>query len=164
MTALFSHTALAASGGGGGGSTSTAPVMVVDSKGAVVGQEVSSIQVAAVQNGALRKINGLWFVLQVNSTGFASTNLDLSYTTTDCSGTPYLRVDSGTLTAVAEVQNNTLYYPGAPPTETTVNSDFALNADGSGPGCTLDTFSAPMATVSTFDLTTLKLVPPFSLK
>jgi hypothetical protein len=161
MTTLPTITARAASGGGGG-SASTAPVMVVDSKGTVVGQEFPIIN--SGQDAALRKINGLWFALQVTTAGFAPTNLDFLYTTADCSGTPYLFGQSGTLTVPPEVQGSTLYYPASTGTVMTINSDHAVNADGSSPGCTVETFPHSVVPVSTFDLSTLKLVPPFSLK
>jgi hypothetical protein len=64
------------------------------------------------------------------------------------------------------IVGNTLSYVNPATSQTTTfNSDLFINPDGTNNGCQLaNPQSLSCAQALTFDLSTLKLVPPFSLK
>ena len=72
-------------------SPSTAPVMVVDSKGKVVGQEIGVDRFSNADH-VLFKSAGVWFNLSANTGGFVNlTDLQLYYQSSDCSGSGYFQ-------------------------------------------------------------------------
>ena len=106
--------------------------------------------------------------MPVDSAGFVQTDLFLEYTTSDCTGTQYTfqrpNALSTSVNVSVSVQGNTLYYPDKAVQSLTINSYQVTNADGSVGTCNAATFTDTVALVKTFDLSTLKLLPPFSLK
>lgn len=146
--------------------------------GAVVGDEVPDIESvggAGVGDAALHEINGIWFTLDVDQSGFIQNGVNLWYTTGNCSGTGYLlswpNWPNG-LTYHAHgvyggVANNILYYPDPTAIQARLLLSFQqMFADGTLSKCVSSTTGVPQpsAPFLAFDLSQLGLVPPFSIR
>lgn len=135
---------------------------VVDSNGTVVGQEFPGDLV-------LLQIDGIWFYLPVDSGGFQRFGGALYYATSDCTGTRYMQAAvSGPRHSLSKVigglnavfiRGTTLYYPGQSVLTVAISSveyDSGLCQSGS--------YSPMVSVAHKFDLSSLGLVPPFSIE
>lgn len=148
---------------------------IVDSKGKLVG-----LYSAGDPIGALRQVNNKWVVLPVSATGFVTGGVQLQYTTSDCSGTAYMLLTASLPTnelaapadqiAIVEdslTGDNILYYPiitsQDPPTENICSQMDPRSQDCiTISGC--EQPEPPPFEMATFDLASLKLIPPFLMK
>lgn len=92
----------------------------------------------------------------------------LWYATPDCSGTPYFNFQNQvarTVVPIAGVGGTIAYVAGTAYSTITAHSQSALNPGGPNGVCTLITQpSNYFPVIATFDLSTLSLVPPFSVQ
>lgn len=115
-------------------------------------------------NGAALTVGGYTFSLIMNDdgSGYAEEDWNQSFTTSDCSGTPYMQWSI--LTFYPGVSLNTVHFPGGPPVSINVLSYISFHANNGAPyadPCQLNSTPMLAAPASTFDLSTLGLVPPF---
>jgi hypothetical protein len=134
---------------------------VYDSNNAVVGT------LFAVNN-VLVNVNGHIVELQFNFNGFQendASQVQFLHLTSDCSGPRYL--DASVIPSLALSQSGVLYYPSGSPTSLTANSVETFNSGDnvSLPGSCIASFpdQSAFGSVATFSVSTLGLVPPFSL-
>jgi len=155
-------------------SPSTAPVMVVDSKGKVVGQEIGVDRFSNADH-VLFKSAGVWFNLSANTGGFVNlTDLQLYYQSSDCSGTGYFPASffstpSAPLSfwqpVYAFIQGKSIEYADYKNVQNlTVQSQAFFRPDGTLLKC--DPFTTQQQFVGAPILTTLlpSFLPPLSLK
>jgi hypothetical protein len=150
------------------------PAIVIDSLGNQIGPYFDAGPYGDV---VLRKINGHWFSLSIGREGFLDSPGPNYYqfTTSDCSGTPYLGAGQPLVLRHAATESfvigGTLYYPNFSAAQTvTICSALQLNPDGTAGQC--DSFPAAgfacftnvnVATVNSLKLSTLAFVPPFDV-
>lgn len=169
---------------GPSGPTGPGSLRVFDSQNQVVGTLSVGGSFALPQAGAILQINGNWFELPVTTSGFVDSRNPNNgfetlewFTTSDCSGQPYLLADSSApISGQPLVQDavvgvggpfvfgNVLYYPGT--LQQVSIASAAIIGDPSKPPFSCSTgipfpSGAEVGPVQTFDLTTLGLVPPF---
>ena len=120
---------------------------------------------------ALREIGGAVFRIGVNQNGFSGPgSVQFSHTSLDCSGPRYTQQAVGALIRNSDTVGRKLFYAAEPLQLLTINSyeDLDLRVqDVNQPGFCIrfpnhDTFTYGLTT--TFDLSTLGLVPPFHLE
>jgi len=133
----------------------TSPWRVVDSQNQFVGFPVfGGSQVA-------REVGGVWLLLRATPDGFNWANLGVVlFTTSDCSGTPYLNAVQGFTRVVSGLDADHLMYPdGTPPQSRLISSSWGAGSCHSGLPISLLTQGAVP-----FDASSLSgLVPPFRL-
>ncbi len=142
-------TAIAAAGGGSNGI-----VIIKDSLGQVIGKNIDGQFV-------LRMVGNNPLQLEVQGAGFVQRGVQLLYTTTDCTGTPYYFAftTSGTLfNFVQTLDGQTGYYTDIGTQNVTIRS-FGNLPDPPASCQPADIGDAPVASVLTIDLTVF--VPPF---
>lgn len=166
---------------------STAPgTNVVDSQGNLVGP-YSATDAPESFSSVARKINGIWFQLPVNQDGFIGCSsascppgsLNVYFSGANCTGSPYAdpnvlrQTFNQNVLAVlaykdgaARIFDNILYYPTPGPlsSETVCSTGALLGLAGNACQSFAPCFSIETSAISTFDLSTLDLVPPFTLK
>ena len=138
-------------------------VRVVDSRGQLVGPYVG---------GVLRKIGGLTFAISVMNNGFYQGGFSYTFyhTTPDCSGPRYLAVFAPSLIRGSITYGTTLFYAADPLQEITfmarenVSSREVPDPSRRGICLPIDPETLSAGLVATFDLSTLRLIPPFRLQ
>jgi hypothetical protein len=145
---------------------STPAAVVVDSQEKVVGQFFPNRYV-------LVNVNGVNVLLSVDTTGFVRSGVVLYFESTDCTGIPYLTMDTPPDLVVsrdfdlsAGLVNNTLYYPDftTAQTRTFFSRQFTDGNTGTVFCSSLGGQSALSATYLMFDLSSLGFTPPFSVQ
>jgi hypothetical protein len=163
---------------------SAAPsTVVVDGKGRAVGSyfPVTSYEEGSfnlqINDSVLLKVGaspGLWIILPVAAEGFIATGEsdepELYYTSTNCSGTAYMKPSSGGLTVLSAtyaVAGGILYYPAPGPTKRITSLSFNVpggnlaDCDVLGPHSRPPVLNASLE--QTFKLSSLGFVPPFKI-
>jgi hypothetical protein len=142
------------------------PLSVIDSRGQIVGQLISPSTIA-------RKFNNIWIIYTVTANGFApadSTDFSFIHTSTNCSGSRYMLAEKLPANGLVDVTDapTTLYMPAPPIQLFKIGSieSFASNDSIAHPGryCTALLNPHYVGRVATVPLSTLGLVPPFSVK
>ncbi len=151
---------------------------VVDSLGQVVGTFMAGIefQYPPRDTGVLRQINGTLMLLAVDSTGFVPARLDegdyFVYGNSTCSGTP-IGIDVGNTITGNElnlslfeltVWNGIVYYPAGPSEPITTGSENDITDPAGWCGAFTGADGIVASPIGTFNLSTLGLVPPFSVQ
>ena len=139
-------------------------VRVVDSRG----QDVGPFEQSIGGSFALRRITGFTFALSITKSGFVSGFVNFFHMTSDCSGDRFVIEDGARLVRIAPQINGKLIYAADPLQQITANSLETVTppADLNMPGhCSrLNPTPELAGLVTTFDLSTLGLVPPFHLE
>lgn len=157
------------------GLASTSGIVVKDSRGYLVGPIVSVTPTIVV-----RRVGDILLSLGVLSDGFTSASLapQVYYQSSDCTGTPLLLTGAWNklpLVRSAVVAGDTAYYPGGAPTLRSRQATaypVASAADCVGgifllPGLCCQSQPAdtvPLSAAASLDLSTLGLLPPFSIE
>jgi hypothetical protein len=125
------------------------------------------------EGGVLLKIDGEWVEAAVSPAGFTDTGVTLLYATPDCSGQADLAappemfarsgISGGTASGILYFPDLTQVKQCSSPFD--LQSNQFLMGDGTPGQCTKQASCAfAFAPIKTFDLSTLKLKPPFQLR
>ena len=160
------------------GPASTSGVVVRDSRGFVVGPVISAG--AATPTIAVRRVGNLLLSFGVTAAGFtsASSGPQVYFQASNCTGTPLLLTgawDQLPLVRPVIIAGDIGYYPAGTPVSR--NRQATAYPVSSPTDCTIGTFllpglccqshaaspPVPMADAATLEISTLGLLPPFSL-
>lgn len=164
-----------------GGVSASGP-MVVDSKGHAVGTYFPNPDVGEGET-AVRQINGVFYALPVTQSGFfVDSEILFFYGSSDCSGSPLFNVPPNNVPPnylplvfpvdgqMAGIINQTLYFANGTPQQLNVCSEGLVDDPSlvptrcgacSNPPLVNSPVWTTFAPVGTFDLSKLKLKPPF---
>jgi hypothetical protein len=137
-------------------------VRVVDSLGNVVGPAIGP-------GSALRQVGAFLFAISVGKNSFLNNSLLFEHTSVDCSGPRYIPDDGNTMARRSQNNSTKLYYASDPLQQITIHSyeSVIAGADPDQPGqCNgpATPSTAFYGSVTTVDLSTLNLTPPFHLE
>jgi hypothetical protein len=143
---------------------SSGPV-VVDGNGKEIGPYVSALQCGP--EGVLLKLSGVWVNVPVNRSGFDNCGGFLFYESADCTGKAFVGADLHTPSMTdwsPIVAGSTIYY-GDPAAreDVTTHSRRSLDRSVRLDKCETALVKGTLLRAMTFDLSTLKYIPPFSI-
>ena len=133
-----------------------------------LGHEVGPFEMGISGGIVYRRVGAYSFILRVGINGFTDAGVTFYHTTSDCTETRYLLDDGTGLVRGGENTSTRLFYTVGPLQQITYNSfeDISPFADPTQPGTCHRTNPeiATAGSVTTFDLSTLNLTPPFHLE